>query len=153
MSNTILKIVCLLSIGAPPLAGHVRLTAAIDMSMFARAVGTLAAQCLVNEFNIDEAVAPAECKTAYENLGYAATGCLETALSDDEADGYVNTCPGTCQADIDTIYSACEECPDWETAMKTQMKAIATATGCGGAAHTAPALFAAAFAVLGQFLS
>ena len=64
----------------------------------------------------------------------------------------MDTCPSTCQDEIDAIYSACEACENW-AAVKPGAKLIATAIGCGGAAQTAPALFAAAFAALGQFLS
>ena len=120
----------------------------------------MTAPCLTTHLAVGNGIAStncegdvAECTTAIVAIQ---GGCMNAAADDADyeagGDGYVDTCPSTCQADVDTIYSACEACTNWET-LKPSMKTLAAAMGCGGAAHAAPALFVAVFAVLGQFLS
>lgn len=79
--------------------------------------------------------------------------------ADCTTDSPCSPCPDGYQAVIDTVYTDCdgqvvddEGTTGWDE-FEPRVKTMATNFGCGGAAHTAPALFVAVAAFANHFLA
>jgi hypothetical protein len=93
------------------------------------------------------AVASAGCE---EDCATATAGAVCYATPQTSA---TKTCPDGCQDKIDTMYSDCGGCQNFDDGNEAMATSIKTVSGCAGAAQAVPAMFVAVAAVVGHFLN